>query len=281
MQNQSLTNSIQKSFIADKSMSVIDTILNTYKDLSTFSSLAPSPAINQAFENLVRIIKTPYSQEIISSTLGDARIKDIQEELYKICAEGESLLEAAWADRVLKSDDVWATLREFPYYQSYVSMVGQEVALLARKSHRALFIGSGPLPLTAILLAIQHDMDIVCLDSDSEALFKGARVVEKLGLCHRIKFICADGKEFSIPKEINVTFVAALVGDRVKEKEAVITHVTKTAPQNSAIVLRTAEGLATLVYRPVELSWIREAQVKTIARPTDGNFINSSLIAVK
>lgn len=62
-------------------------------------------------------------------------------------------LETEKAEEILKSDNQWATLESFHFYNRYQGLINNENQLVKfAKGQNLAFIGGGPLPLTSILL---------------------------------------------------------------------------------------------------------------------------------
>ena len=72
-----------------------------------------------------------------------------------------------------------------------------------------VFIGSGPLPMTAIDMHLQTGAKIVCVDNDPEAVLLSRQMIENLGLSGSISVHQAEGDKFDYAGS-DVVFVAAL-----------------------------------------------------------------------
>lgn len=88
-------------------------------------------------------------------------------------------IEKAFAEKLLAGE---AKLEDYPYFWSYVSTIEAEAALL-RSPRKIAFVGSGPVPLSAILLAHRFpSADVDLFDIEPEALDIGTLVAGKVGV---------------------------------------------------------------------------------------------------
>jgi hypothetical protein len=88
-------------------------------------------------------------------------------------------IEKAFADKILGGQ---AKLEDYPYFWSYVSTIEAEGALMD-KPRKIAFVGSGPVPVSAILLAHRFpSADVDLFDIEPEALDIGTLVAGKVGV---------------------------------------------------------------------------------------------------
>ena len=143
-------------------------------------------------------------------------------------------LEDKFADRFLAGQ---VSLTEFPYYDSYVRTIDAESTLIGRP-RRILFIGSGPVPLSAILYARKFPearVDIV--DIDKAALKKGAKVAKKAGTPLG-KQIAGDAATIKGLSNYDVVVVALEVGPTDATKRAVLEGMFADAAPRTTVLLR-------------------------------------------
>ncbi|CDF77505.1 unnamed protein product [Chondrus crispus] len=219
--------------------------------------------------------------------------------IRSLAIRAESRMELFWARELLQEnsvphssisaiDKVRMGSSDFPYTENYVSMVQKEAAVIysyvRRKNDtkssvlqdgglirrlQIAFCGSGPLPLTGILLAVIMDADITLIDCDPEAVRVSRKLIQNWEQRHiitpgQIKVICADGGQVrflgnncshgtgemsrKMPSvKCDVFFLAALVPNATKEEIA--QNVSAMREDGPLVVLRTAHGLtARLAY---------------------------------
>ncbi len=136
---------------------VVEQVVALHDALLARPHLAPEPATNELFGRLVALAVDPAAARDADAVLGDPTVARLLASLRHLCADGEFELERSWARRVVDHPDPGAELARFPYHQNYGDLTRLEhhtvAGLTASPVRRVLFIGSGPLPLTSLLLA--------------------------------------------------------------------------------------------------------------------------------
>lgn len=219
-----------------------------YKKIVSLKSLKPSKSVNQAFSNLVSYALNPQND----LSLNQKQISKLQ----MICSEAEYELEKYWVNKILKSKDPKKTLEDFPYINNYRKLTQMEwdtlLSCTTHTSHKILFAGGGPLPLTAIILA-QHYVDkVTVIDVDKEACDLAIQLTNKLGLDKKIEFIHTDASNFGHYSDFNVILVAALAGVESKTKEKILKKIKINSKPQTHILARSSWGLREILYRPIE-----------------------------
>lgn len=255
-----------------------------YQGLATAASLDPSDEVDRSFRELVAL-SLGRSETDAARVLGDPIVVAIQENLQQVCARGEYALERHWAERVLSSGGrAWDELARFPYFANYEKLARLEwnglLSVLREPPRRVLFIGSGPLPLTSIVLAATHGVSVDNLDVDADACRMASELAPRLGLADRLRFHRADGRSFAPMHDYDVIFVAALVGLRRAEKQAVVSHVAGQTRATALLVVRSAHRLKTLLYPEVKAADLIPFQPLLEIHPHH-EVINSVIVAAK
>ncbi|GFP80351.1 nicotianamine synthase [Phtheirospermum japonicum] len=145
---------------------------------------------------------------------------------------------------------------------------------------RVAFLGSGPLPLTSIVLASHHLRSTVFhnFDVDASANAMASRLVgPDPDLRERMSFFTDDA--MSVPLgEYDVVFLAALVGMEIEEKVRVVEHLARSMAPGAILVARSAHGARAFLYPVVESRHLRGFEVVSVFHPTD-EVINSVVVA--
>lgn len=133
-------------------------------------------------------------------------------------------------------------LEEFPYYKDYEKTVNAEAdAIAAEGGSKAIqFIGSGPLPLSAILLGKRFpnaSMDLV--DINPTALATGKEVADKAGLKNVTTTVADASKGFS-SKNMDTIVLALEAGPNNASKKAVVENVLDRAPDSATVLIRSS-----------------------------------------
>ena len=154
-------------------------------------------------------------------------------------------------------------LLTFPYHGNYVDLVRMEMNAIASvrpdfATGRFAFLGSGPLPLTA--LCISHHFKSECVtchnvDQDATAITTAVKLCQALG--HSPKTMCFQCASAGSPDIdlgcFDIVYVAALVGGCSRHKYEILTGVVKRMKTGALVVMRSAHSLRSLLY-PVRSS---------------------------
>lgn len=264
---------------------VIARIEELYRQLSRATSLEPSPQTNALFTELVGLT---YGADpwLSQTTLTHPRIKELLPHLRELCAKGEGLLEHHWFDRIHGSDDAARALESFPYYENYVDLTRLEVqsmGIAGDLPKKVLFIGSGSLPLTSILLARDYGISVDNIDIDPRAAKEGEALARDLGLGPELlSFAHTDVTGLSAEQlgRYDTFYVAALAGLEAHDKNQIFDRISQHARPGATILARSAHRLRSLLYPPVEPEDLRGFEPQVVVHPfTD--VVNSVVVARK
>lgn len=231
-------------------------ILPLYASLAAAPSLAPSPRVNVVFSELVALTNSA-NDATSRKLLADPEIAAIVPHLRELCATGEGLLEGYWADRIVNARRPASMLQQFPYFQNYVQLARMEAHALRGVTDaplkRAVFIGSGPMPLSSIMLETRHGFTVDNLDINGHALTQGARVAEAAGATNQ-RFFHSDihGYAKEDLRQADVVCVAALAGLDPKQKAEITDVLAREMRPGALLLVRSADRLRGLLYPVVD-----------------------------
>ncbi len=158
----------------------------------------------------------------------------------------EALREARHAQRLLQAS---TALNRYSLYGNYVELVASEVKLLPTPNNNAhnqnaplVFIGAGPLPLTALMLADLTQRKIIGLDCDEHAIELGRDTIARLSATAQVQLIHCRGEDFDYA-QAGAVWLASLV----PQKQAIMQQIKATAP-HTPVIARTAQGLSQMLY---------------------------------
>jgi nicotianamine synthase len=259
-----------------------DEILNIYEELLSAKNLKPSKNINATFSELVAIVQdTPieHSRDI----LDNIEIRKIQDDLRRMSSRAESELELFWVKNVLKSQNAEKILKFFPYYSNYEKMSDLEIKSMqlcdVHKGHKALFVGSGPLPLSSIMMARKCGISIDNLDMDDESCKLSKELIKKIGLSNKIKTIKGNILDIQDLSNYQTIFIAALAGENDEEKVKIIDHIVARSKTDTHIVMRSVSGLGVLLYPEISSTHLKN--IKVIRRSKSPRDIINNIIIGK
>ncbi|KAJ3316219.1 L-histidine 2-aminobutanoyltransferase, partial [Gonapodya sp. JEL0774] len=199
------------------------------------TDLHPSPLVNSLFSRLVATalgIESDPAESVSHEQLSAS---------YALCSEGETYMEHHWARRIILEP---RSVVDFPYLDNYRQLAAGEYAAvcetLGAAPRRVAFVGSGPLPLTALeWFGLDHELEIVCLDRDEDALHVGRAVAEAMfGKSDRLKFEVADALRADYV-DFDVVVVAALVGLDAEAKGQVLNAVAGKVRGDALVAARS------------------------------------------
>ena len=247
---------------------------NLYEEIIALKDLNPSDQVNSLFQELVSCVLDTS----IKNTLTENQMKKLREKASK----AEYLLEKYWAKRILNSPNPKEILMSFPYFHNYFRLTTLEWnALKGCELHdhhkKAVFIGGGPLPLTAIILAKSYGIEVVSLEKSKEAADTSKRLIARLNLGDKIKIVNCSGEEFTKYKEFPVILLASLAGDSPKEKEKIIRQIRDNSTKDTHILIRSSYGKRKILYSPLKNSMCLDLEKIAEIRPLN-DLINSTVI---
>ncbi|ONK71927.1 uncharacterized protein A4U43_C04F13840 [Asparagus officinalis] len=266
-------------------LQLVETITSLYNSISKLPSLSPSDEANQLFTKLVTTCIPPSSINV--STL-PIEVQATRLELIKLCGEAEGLLESHHSRIISSQDQPLNHLNLFPYFSNYEQLAKLEFSLLSRhvtiSPSLVAFVGSGPLPLSTLVLATRYLTDAVFhnYDLDPSATAKARKLVESdPDLAERVVFRTSDVMEVKRALSgYDVVFLAALVGMDVEDKRRVIEHLALHMKPNALLVVRSAHGARAFLYPVVETEDLNGFDVLSVHHPED-EVVNSVIIAKK
>ncbi len=267
-----------------------DRIVSLHEQLSRLGNLAPAPDVNTLFGELVRLCVHADSRAA-PLVLADIRIRRLRPDLLRLCSQGESLLEQAWAHRILQAPDPWAELGRFTYLENYQQLSRLEVHALAGAGHvsrpggRVCFLGGGPLPLSALLMHRELGVAVDVVDNEPRAADLARRLLSSLAPGPGLRVFQADATSAEDMARLlagcDVIVVAALVGRTRDQKRAMLRAVGQALEPGAYLVVRSAHGLRSLLYAVVDPGDVADAAdcvPQVLVHPL-GEVVNSVLVA--
>ncbi|KAJ4729210.1 Nicotianamine synthase [Melia azedarach] len=279
----SLQKTIIESQIPDEVL--IDKIMQIHASISKLESLKPSKELNSLLTQLRKLCTLPSSIDI-NALPADA--KKMRESLIILCGRAECLLELEFATLLTKIPQPLNNLNLYPYYGSYVNLAHSEYKILSdngvAQPKKMAFVGSGPMPLTSIVLAKNHlkSTHFDNYDIDGTANDEARKLVSSdAEFAKRMKFHTCDIMEVKEKLgEYDCIFLASLVGMSKDEKMKIIGHIRKYMKNGGVLLMRTAKGARAFLYPAVEEHDLLNFEVLSIFHPNN-DVINSIVLVRK
>jgi Nicotianamine synthase protein len=224
-------------------------LTQTYRSLAGQKDLSPNnPAVNQGLGTLVATLQRWQAAGFGAELADEPDLAEVAEHLPRLCGVAECEMEKWWCRRILQSvcPGVQA-LEAFWYLENYRELCRAEYSLVAdAKARRFAFLGSGALPMTAILLAQEHpDIEMRCVDTDAEACELSRRLIQWLNLADRVTVHEMRAEDYQPPLD-EIVICASLL-----QAPALFPALEKAGARR--LMLRDAEGVYRFCYRPAVL----------------------------
>ncbi|KAH7441885.1 hypothetical protein KP509_03G060700 [Ceratopteris richardii] len=290
-------------------------VLDLHAQISALDDLRPSEPVNALFSSLVDLCLHPCPINLDEELSPDEQKS--REELIRLCGKAEGLLEHHYSALLGSFAEPHLHFSMFPYYYNYVKLAQAEFRELCLAASgtapttasnssvakrpgcmsaasacacatfmKVAFVGSGPMPLTSIVLALNH-MPWATFDNydlDPEANSKAAVLVSQhTDLAERMNFITRDIKKVKLRMaEYDLVFLAALVGmDRVSKADF-LHHLSLHMRPGATLVVRSAHSGRAFLYPVVLNQMLLDAGFDVLSEfhPTD-EVVNSVIVARK
>jgi len=269
--------------MTEQTQAITSKIEFLHNELKKAQSLKPCENTDQLFTELVKTtMDTDY--HTAKKVINNPSIQKIKKSLNKICSEGEFEMEMHWAESILKDENPSKALANFIYYQNYQSLIELEYKALklisTDQNFKTIFVGSGPLSLTSILLSEKYNLKIDNLEMNKDAAKISNDLIKKLNLNNQINTINQNLLNFSNLKDYDLVYVASLVGITKKDKKTILEYLSQNMKPGSFLLIRSAHDLKTLLYPKITLKSLKDLKVHLTLNPNN-EVINSIIIAQK
>ncbi|KAF8118594.1 hypothetical protein N665_0004s0075 [Sinapis alba] len=264
-------------------------ITDLHDQISKLESLYPSKEVDAVFGQLTALcLRTDLDIDV---TKMSQEVQDMRYNLIKLRSEAVVCLEQHFST-------MWGSLEDnplnhinnFPTYTNYLNLSKIEFGLLtqytAHVPTKIAFVGSGPMPLSTIILAKYHlpNTTFHNIDIDPQANALASRLVSRdPDLSHRIIFHTTD--LFNMTTEMlggyDVVFLAALVGTDKEAKVKAIEHLEMHMAPGALLMLRSAHGLRAFIFQIIDPCDLKGFEVLKIYHPVTNEFGNSVIVARK
>ncbi|XP_057459172.1 nicotianamine synthase-like [Lotus japonicus] len=264
---------------------LISQIMQLHAAISKLESLKPSKQVNTLFTHLVKLCTLPSSIDIEALP---HQVQIMRESLIGLCGRAEGLLELEFSTFINNTPNPLNNLTLFPYYGNYVKLANLENKILkdngVMHAKKVAFIGSGPMPLTSIIMATHH-MESTHFDNfdiDEKANEAARKIVASDGVLEkRMKFETRDIMDLRERLgEYDCIFLAALVGMSRVEKVKIMGHIRKYMKEGGVLLVRSAKGARAFLYPVIKEHDMVDFEVLTIFHPTN-DVINSVVLLRK
>jgi len=245
----------------------------TVQEVLALSTFMPDDTVNATMTALVEgVVREVHLPSLDQQT---------QSRVRTISATTETELEKFWATIISDSKSPQETLVTFPYIDNYRELTRRELALTQQSGltldtrHRALIIGSGPLPLSALEIHRQSGAAVDHVDSSLQAITLSSKVSNALEIQSR--HLHGLGQTVTLTDTYDLILIAALAGETAAEKQAIIDNVLPHLSSQGRIIVRSAQGSRELLYPAIAAHELSRVTLLEEYHPDD-YIINSVFI---
>ncbi|RZN36669.1 MAG: methyltransferase [Methanosarcinales archaeon] len=205
----------------------------------------PSNHPKTLFQRLDQVIALDVDDTTAKAILSSSGFNSAFDAITGFRSHYTAELEIEQANAILKSSDPWQSLKNFAYFQNYIELARTEFRGARLKAgDTVLFLGSGPLPLSLIVLCREHGLKGIGIEQEPDRVELSRRVIERLGLSDQIKIIKGNHLTLPIKEPTDLIMVAA----QAEPKDVIFNHLAKATPTGTKISYRIYEkGLRRLL----------------------------------
>jgi hypothetical protein len=198
----------------------------------------PSGHLKAVFQQLDYLIALDVDNRSAEEILSNSRFNSAFDAISTFRSQYTAELEAEQANSILKSEDPWNALTNFTYLPNYIQLAQTECRGAGLKpSDTVLFLGSGPLPLTLIVLCHQHGLNGIGIERDPKRAELSRKVLGKLGLSSQIRITRGNHQTLPLAETPDLIMVAA----QAEPKKEIFDHLASVLPAGTKIAYRTYE----------------------------------------
>lgn len=198
----------------------------------------PSPELYALFKRLDELAALDIDEKSIEVILESPDFDSLMAEISRFRFLYNLKLETEKAKSLLESSNPWETLRNFTFYTNYLQLARTEYTGSGLKpGDCVLFLGSGPLPLSLIVLCHEYGLFGIGIEQDGERAALSRQVIARLGLSESIKII--EGNHFSLSFKTHCDL--HMVAAQAEPRREVFEQLAKVLPEGSKVSYRLYE----------------------------------------
>lgn len=276
--------------VSATTLQIIKRLQQTHSLLVSMPSLAPSDAVNRTFGELVTLCIGVYPTSTVRSVMNHPLTQSLLPSLRTLASKGEYLLEKTWAqeltEKALVKNSIKqfrnpSLLQQFVYYDNYEQLVNMELHCLLGVNAslgKVVFVGSGPLPLSSMLMAPHCQFPVTNIDYCKDAIRISTDLVHSLELQNKMHFFCGDATEYPYYPDADVVILGALVGANGDAKSSFLDRIAEKMKPGAILLVRSAHALRTVLYPPLDEDGIPSTLVPMLEMHPQNEVVNSVIL---
>ncbi|MGP8336880.1 MAG: nicotianamine synthase family protein [Methanosarcinaceae archaeon] len=228
---------------------LIEDIFDIYlsiKDLNDKEVLQDSSNhLRTIFQRLDRLISINIDGKSAETILFDSSFNLAFDAITRFRSLYTAKLEIEHAHSILESKYPMEMFKNFNYISNYLKLSRTEFQGAGLKPGDSIvFLGSGPLPLTLMVLCQWYGLKGTGIEQDPDRAELSRKVLEKLGLSDQIEIINGDHLTLPLKSESDLIMVAA----QAEPKKEIFNHLAMVLPEGTKLSYRIYEkGLRRLL----------------------------------
>ncbi len=193
-------------------------IYSTIKDLKDQDILhSTSNHLGTSFHRLDYLTALDIDDQLAQETICNPEYNSVLEAIARFRNLYSLRLEIENAKAILASEYPWEVLEHFTHFSNYLQLARTEYQGSELKpGDTVIFLGSGPLPLTLIVLCHWHGLKGIGIEQDPDRAELSRKVLEKLGLSDQIRII--HGNQSILPLEDKCDHLMVAAGAEPKKE---------------------------------------------------------------
>lgn len=167
---------------------------------------------------------------------------ELLKKLQNIYETFETNLEISFTKDIINREKI--ELSSYLLYKRFVKLIKNEIALAnIKKDDKVLFIGSGPFPITAILINKFSGCSVTCVEKNKNRSLISRQVIQSLGLSKNIRVFNGKGENMGVN-----SFSVAIIALLAKPKSEILDNLLRQAMTGARIICRTSDGARQAFY---------------------------------
>jgi hypothetical protein len=205
----------------------------------------PSPELQAAFKRLDEIAALEVTEKFTNEVLKTPKFNFLLPAISNFRFLYNLKLEIEEAKNLILSKKPWEILENFTFYPNYLQLARTEYTGAELKpGNCVLFLGSGPLPLSLIVLCNEYNLFGTGIEKERKRADISRKVIDNLGLSKRIQII--EGNHFDLP--LQTKYDLCMIAAQAEPKKEIFEYLAKVLPSESKVSYRLYEkGLRKLL----------------------------------
>ena len=239
-----------------------------------------SPEFHEARYSLYDLATRKVPETFLKGALESPVIKSATSRIFDLAAKAGELEELQIGYEFLNSPSPsYKALYERYYGATYEAFLDKEFALLREHGitpQSTAYVGSGALPLPAIILAKKFGLTVTCVEASSDCALLSREIIARLGLCSLISVWCARGETFDFKG-----FDTLICANWISNRPAVVDKASE-AGSIETVILRSArvDTISPIINALVEPACLANSVLVPIGStvPAEGESLHSILL---